>query len=508
MRIDITTRRILIKISILVMLFFLGIMFVSYATDTYSYITLGFADGAYGMLYSNGRAITALAFYLCHLCGTTYETFYSISYVIADILLIAAIYVLERMMRPIIHNENWRILVATLCIVNPFIIEYYMFIEKFSFVLSIFLYVLGAYYTIRYYETHRLQYILLAIVSLFVAMFGYQASIGLYAILAVPFAFYNAMQLPELRSGRLVRYLQNLVCIGITFLAAIGSYMLVYNHVIHGERIGLDLADTSYLSMIKHTLYQEFHVLRTTYDILPHGMLLGFAVIVILLILLNITGASLRYWHALHLAITIATVLVFSVAAVIGSAEDYKDMRLVYPIASLVGVLLLDLYIVMNDARDNSPSYPVRHRILSITQFLSQAIIVILLAVTLVGFNRIYHDKYQCNYADRMRCMHIGNKIADYESETGNKIEYIVFYSDADATAEQYPGLYYLGDLNTSSFMTDWSDRNAINYYLGTHYKRTEQDPEYIEYFSSQDWDHLSDEQMVFDGDTLHYCIY
>lgn len=487
-------KRILGKISMLILLYFSGIMYVSYATDTYSYIMIGFLDGAIGMLRSNGRVITALAFYLCHLCGTTYEVFYYISYVLALIILTAAVYILERMARPFIKEENWRILIALLCIVNPFIIEYFMFIEKFAFALAILLEVAAVYYIARFYDNYKWYDLLLASGAVFLAMFAYQASIGLYAILAVPFAYYYAVKKP---SGAFVRYLLHLVSIGVTFLVGIACYMLVYNYVIHADRIGVDATNLS--AQAVHILYQELHALRTTYEVLPNYWMIVCTGITALLVLVNLVRTSTRYLAALHLVITIVSVFVFSAAALIGN--DQFNMRLLYSLASIVGVLLLDLHMM-------SCTSAAHDRLWSITLVAERAVILVLAASTLIGFNRIYKDKYQCNYADRVRCMHIGDKINEYEAETGNHIEYIVFYSDANATMEQYPGLYADGDLNTSSFLTDWSDRNTINYVLGTDYKRAEQDPRYVEYFASQDWTELSDEQMVFDGDTLHYCIY
>lgn len=495
MNIHSTNKRIIGKISMLILLYFSGIMYVSYATDTYSYIMLGFADGAYGMLHSNGRVVTSLAFYLCHLCGTTYEVFYYISYVLALIILIAAVYILERMARPFIQEENWRILIALLCIVNPFIIEYFMFIEKFAFALAILLEVLAAYYVTRFFQNDNWHDLLLASGTVFLAMFAYQASIGLYAILAVPFAYYYAVKKP---SGAFVRYLLHLVSIGGTFLVGIVCYMLIYTYVIHADRIGVDA--TNLPAQAVHILYQELHALRTAYEVLPHDWMIVCSAIMALLVLVNLVRTSTRYLAGLHLVVTIAAVFVFSAAALIGN--DQFNMRLLYSLASIVGVLLLDLHMVTGDMDCTS------NRLWSVTQVVQRAVILVLAASTLIGFNRIYKDKYQCNYADRVRCMHIGDKINEYEAETGNHIEYIVFYSDANATMEQYPGLYADGDLNTSSFLTDWSDRNTINYVLGTDYKRAEQDPRYVEYFASQDWTELSDEQMVFDGDTLHYCIY
>ena len=59
-----------------------------------------------------------------------------------------------------------------------------------------------------------------------------------------------------------------------------------------------------------------------------------------------------------------------------------------------------------------------------------------------------------------------------------------------------------------SSFNQSWSDLSALNYYLGTNYEKVDPVEKYDIYFSEKNWDHLSQGQLIFDGDTLHLCIY
>ena len=47
-----------------------------------------------------------------------------------------------------------------------------------------------------------------------------------------------------------------------------------------------------------------------------------------------------------------------------------------------------------------------------------------------------------------------------------------------------------------------------MNYYLHTNYERISPIDKYTDYFSKKNWDHLSQEQLIFDGDTLHVCVY
>ena len=59
-----------------------------------------------------------------------------------------------------------------------------------------------------------------------------------------------------------------------------------------------------------------------------------------------------------------------------------------------------------------------------------------------------------------------------------------------------------------SAFYTNWSDIRVVNYYLKTDFERAEQNEQYREYFSGKDWKALSNQQLIFDNDTLHLCQY
>ena len=59
-----------------------------------------------------------------------------------------------------------------------------------------------------------------------------------------------------------------------------------------------------------------------------------------------------------------------------------------------------------------------------------------------------------------------------------------------------------------SAFYTAWSDIYALNYYLGSDYEKVDPLDKYTEYFASRDWNQLSQNQLIFEGDTLHLCVY
>lgn len=136
------------------------------------------------------------------------------------------------------------------------------------------------------------------------------------------------------------------------------------------------------------------------------------------------------------------------------------------------------------------------------------AVIIIGLTMQCISFNKIFINKYELNIADRLRCEYIGQAIEDYQENTNNVITKIAFYVDQNITYPCYPDLYCYSDAMLSSFYTEWSNLTALNYYLNCNYEKLEPENQYKEHFEAKDWNCLSAEQLLFEGDTLHICVY
>ena len=133
---------------------------------------------------------------------------------------------------------------------------------------------------------------------------------------------------------------------------------------------------------------------------------------------------------------------------------------------------------------------------------------LLLLSGQYFSFNKVYINEYKLNFGDRSRCEYVQQAILDYQTKTNNEINKIAFYHDASVSYPFYQGLDYNGDFSVSSFYTSWSDLAAINYYTKMNYEKTVCEQKYIDYFSEKDWSELSQEQFIFEGDTLHLCVY
>lgn len=327
----------------------------------------------------------------------------------------------------------------------------------------------------------------LALLTSTLTAFTYQGVIALFVILSIPFAYKYA--------PNLLNYIKNLFLIGISYGGALLLCMCAFKFWFQGTRINVDI---KLLENLKSVIIQLRFVFLYTFAMLPKYFWLGIlSFIIAISIILSLTNKH-KIQKLLHICVMIIAACVLPTATII-QGSGWMAMRIIYPFASITGTLIIDIYL-------NNPSYNCK-----VWKVLDKAVVIailILLTGQYLAFENIYIDKYKVNFGDELRVDYIGQAIAEYQKRTGNEITQIAFYEDSDMIYPTYPNLYYEGDLVVSSFYADWSRIYSINYYLGTDYIAVESNQKYINYFKQKDWSCLSQEQLIFDGDTLHLCVY
>lgn len=476
------------KIICLVMLFFGINIFLSFATDSYATLGNGFAVSARDMLFRNGRPVTALMYELHYLSGLPDISFYYVSTVMAYGFLTASVYIYQKILVSYVADENRRILLSFVTIANLFIIEYFMFIEKGAFLFAVLWNVIGAFFFERFLRERDKKDFIKSVGSMCVAVFTYQGTIALFVILCLPFVYKHAKDVKE--------YIQNLLWGALSCSLPVLLNLLVFRLILHSTRIH---QTPEFYEHFKWVYRETKRILFETFEVFPkYSFVALIGAVTIVSLILCLRGKK-KLPQILHLLITGAATGLFSVASII-QGSGFFNMRVVYPLASLFGILIVNIYVnQMEEAKDTM--------IRALNVFLG-ILILILLSGQYLSFNKIYIDKYKLNFADEIRCEMIEQAISEYEETSGETVTQIAFYEDDEVEMPFYPDLYCNGDLIYSSFYTDWSNLEAINYYLGSNYQKAEREETYEKYFLDQDWDCWSPKQMIFAEDTLHLCVY
>ncbi|MCI7125987.1 MAG: glucosyltransferase domain-containing protein [Agathobaculum sp.] len=481
-------RSVFFKIGILILLYFGANVYFAFATDTYATFSGGFLSSAIDMTTRNGRPIIGFIYLLHSLSGLSNESFYTISSALALVFLAAAVWLYQRILAKYQLGENTRILLSFVAIANIFIIEYFMFIEKCGFMLAVLLNIAAVYCAESFFASKRFPYLIALQAFLILVILTYPGTIALFVILSIPFALNH--------SKNLKAYIQNLFCIGLSYVFSVSVDLLAFKFIFKSSRISYS---NDLVSNIETVIRGAIEYAISTFDILPRFLFLTLTAFLFAAVVISAFSHKNKFLYILNAFVISFAALVFSTATIL-QGSGWWSTRTTYPIASVAGAFAVQLFL-------SFPSIPAQCQKARLAQRLSLLAIVILLVCQYFSFNKIYIDKYKLNALDAYRCHYIGQAIQDHQEVTGETIKRIAFYKDHTPTYS-YPDLYAQGDLIVSALTMEWSDLLSINYYLGTSYEKAVPSDSYIEYFASKDWDQLSQNQFIFDGDTLHLCIY
>lgn len=479
----------LLKTFIITMLFFGVNVYFSLTSDTYFTFKSGFSAAARDMILRNGRPVIGIIYELHFLSGLSNESFYYISSILALLFLAASIWLYYKMLVKHEVGENAGILVSFASIANIFVIEYFMFVEKCGFMLAVLFNVAAVYFIEKFFEEKKIRHTVATLIFMCLAIFTYQGTIALFVILSLPFAFKYAKTFKE--------YAMNIVSIGVCYLLPVLAGLFAFKFIFKSTRLS---GAVDWLANAKNVFYGLKEYGKSTFDILPKFVFLILAFLVFSAAILLALGHKHKGMCILNIFMIALASAVFPTATIL-QGSGWWVTRTVYPIASVVGAFATHLLInsIDPDKQDKGAELIRRFSVL---------VIGALLTFQYFSFNRIFIDKYELNALDEYRYEYVGQAINDYQQSTGIKITKISFYSDANRTYPAYSNLHPQGDYMVSAFYTAWSDIYALNYYLGSDYEKVDPLDKYTEYFASRDWNQLSQNQLIFEGDTLHLCVY
>ena len=507
----------------MLLLFFGGTIHIKYASDTYGTFATGFYQQATSwMIPVNGRLVIGLIYMIFGALGLSDEVAYYTSVLGGIIILGIALVVYVKMLDEYGLSENKRIMLAFGVIANIFIVEYFCFVETIGYMMAVLFNVLAASCLVSYLKNKEKHLYIASIMFVILAFFTYQGTIALFIVLVMPFAYYYSKDVKS--------YLANIFRLGVVYVVAAGLGITVIKLILNSNR-----ASTKFnlINNLYHAVGGLGRYGYTTFGILPHGLFIGASLVVFVIAVflissrrksivfeagghsieqsireskilkqtnIELSTASKVKYRLVHLVLMILAIYVFSAASIF-QGSGWWASRIVYPIASMVAVLILDLFI--NDS-EMLHFYNWLEKLLL-------AIIIIIMIFQYRGFNRIYDDTYKISALDQYRYSYIQQAIDEYQADNDIVITKIAFYEDASGISapNQYTDMYEgTWRIMVSAFTTSWSQLEAMNYYQGTSYEAAEVDSDIEEYFASQDWNTLSVEQLIFKGDTLHICVY
>lgn len=492
------------KVSILIysaisLIFFGAFIKLDFATDTYAFM-YNSADDFLGTFLGNGRIIAGVFGTLFKLIpGISIQVVCLFSFLVGIISLILSLCVLDDLVNRIVKNNILRKLVTTLIIINPFIIELFLFIEKGAMLLGILFCVLAVKFFVRCLEERdknnkkSIKYLIISIVMMIMGSISYQGVLGVYILIATVFTIYYSKNFKQ--------FIVNTILSVVPYIGGvITNFLWIKLMSVDGRTSGsLDIVGS-----IK-AIMANWDWMLHMFDIVPFKpIVVALGLIIVTTVVAMIRKRKDPMKFALLMGSILYVLLIAILAAVVPQiamgAKVWLVPRSTYVYGAIIGIIpLICLLYVSNE------SLVVKWKL---PRYLISATLLLMTVVIFYRHNQIILDHYSVIAQDRTRAKTIGQMIDDYESESGNKVTRAAMIGDS-VPNEAYPGILNIMDINDTSFSTFWSGVNSIKYWNGRNDLQLVQAPEELKkYCRNNNWDYFDGSQVVFNRDFVGICSY
>ena len=485
--IKIKDKNILCLFGIIVLAFFGIFIKMNYSVDTY--LLFASQNLEYIQEYiRSGRLLTALMFRILQLMRFSPAGMYTVSFIIGIVCATFSIYILYNVLKKYIKNDMLTAIISIVIIINPFIIELWLFIEMGIMMLSILACILAYKSFDEYLEMHDIKKIYYSMLLMLIAMFSYQGTVAIFIALSAVSIILHSEKIIKIAKNTIIA----LICYGVPTLINFLLIMLIGNSRVG---VGKNLLQTIkfILLITKEQLIKGFGLYNSTLFICIYF----FAFIISIFFIFNSKSRfKVKLINILKFIYIIFMTYIFTIATII--PQDIKSAvmfpRNSYAYGSIIGLMFLFITICINN-EDN----------VKLKNTLIIAVFVILLIMEFVQFTTIGINRYIVNYMDKYIILQIDNKIDDYEEQTGNKIENVAIYNLENSD------IFYsdINDMiNVSAKNEEMSGRAILELFMHRKLENTQQSPRiYNEYFKDNNWQMFDLDQIVLEGNTMHWYL-
>lgn len=475
-------------IALLVVLAFYGVFLqTTYATDTYSNFIASRRQNAEWFL-GLGRPLMSLASIL--IGNLSVNKIVLISTILAFVSLIISIYILDGVLSKKIKNQFLAFVLAVVVLIVPFEIELFIYEEKGIMLLGILFATIAIKFFNDYITDNAKKNLLKTALFAVMSIMCYQGVFGFFIVLSATLALIESKKWKD--------FLKNTsIAVAIYAIASLLNFIVIstakYNVRIDGN---FNLIESFRI------ILPQFRSLFSLYGIMPYGIVYSIiAVIIVLAVIFICTNKTDKTQKVKILLgvpyIFIVTILAAIAPVVVQSPERVWGVpRSTVVFTTILGTIALITTIVLKEY-SNKKTYIA----------IALSGIIVFLAAQLYCFTNIEHNHFQMVALDKERALTIGEKIKKYEEENNTQIKTISVSPDKTVHFVYY-GIVAVGDGNISAMSREWSDVNSISYWNERIFERTEASEENKEYCQEHEWEHFSEDQLIFNKDTLHICAF
>lgn len=482
------------SVYIIITIIFFGMLIkMEYATDTYSVFNFN-QEEIYMQYAMLGRFITAIVGKIVKVINLSEYAIYLGSYILAVVCASISQYKLYTIIEKDVKGKALKLIIPTLIIINPFSIELFLYIEKGIMWFGVLMCILALENVVKFLKINeneesinkdkKYQYLIYAVVLMFLANCSYQGIIGIFVAIAIVYILKYSKTFKQ--------FLTNNITVGLIYgVPTVANYLIV-KILFKESRVN---GKIEFFESLQKISLGTVDIYKNMYDLLPK-----YAFIFLILFTFSVfcskifkeKGRVLQVFKFLYI---IAGVTLVAIAPQFAqpTASIWIVARTTYCLASLYGILVLYL----------STNYNLKNP--EKTMILIVSIILILLQAQ--KFIQIEKGRFELNKKDEQITMQIIEEIESYEAKTGIKITEFSVYQD-QKPAYTYDGIFATGDINVKSYANEWSAASILSYYLKRDLKLIPKDEKMSQEFSKKNWDKFDKEQINFEKNKLIICNY
>lgn len=463
-----------------------------FSSDTYVLFDLGYMIYPSHYFLRDGRIISAIICYLAGFLKIPYNAYIVGMDFIAVCLLSITIFIFYKKIVEIIGAEEKLhqlliLLASYLLIFNQCTLEYLLFPESAVMCFSLLCVVLAAINTISNNKKKWYNVCLL----LLMVVISYQGLITAFPILVFFLQFLNLKYIEKKNINTIIK---NLIISSVILLliTALGiSLIAISNKILNKDfdRLVIRFFDFEIISaLLKIALKRSFLLFFNFLNMLPKMFLPIISIISI--IFMSIEEKSRKYIVQIIIIICLILIENCIFMAVFNTGETGRANW----ITSLVWGISL-IYLLVNFDKDKIFGKTIT--VFVVASFLFNSFMLIQ--------NSSYHTA--ANIIDKNDGYTINTRIKKYEEETNNKITKFSYMYDKNST-KCAPGIRRLGSLTERALSCPWSINQSLNYYTGRKLELVEFPEDLAKSVEYMDYDGFSEEQLIFEKDTLYILVY
>ena len=468
-----------------------------YSSDTYVLYDLGYMKYPSEYFLLDGRLISTLVCYLGGILNLPIPVYIVAMDFLGIIFLATSIYLINKILKNIIKPEKTitKLMLLASCfllILNQFTLEYLVFPESGVMCLGVLFNVIAVKLMIDN-PKHKYVKIFLA---LLVAVFCYQGLLNMFPVLAI--LVYIVKQILDKREYKVTEkeFFIEMIKLAIIVIIVLGLSMIaieVGKTLLNSDQDRMmHLVDMEAVMLRGETVLQFLDEIwnHTMYMLPSHINTIVLIVSFIMLILLKTKKEIIMQYVLLLIVsfvICIIPMFIFN-TGVCGRVNE--PLTMIWG-ASLI-ILLTQTTIIPEGKR---------------TKFIYGFIIASFIINNIFIMQNIT-EHIASNRVEENMGKTIKYALEKYEEESGNKVTKFAYAYDKHP--QQYAvGIKPIGSLTERKLACSWSIKQAMNYYCERKLEKVRMPTRvYVENMIDKDDSEFTEEQLVFEGDTLYFLVY